>query len=215
MMDCCTVSPTHGQSWLGAAASFVWMWALMMVPMMLPASIPMLRRYRLALGAPNRAGRIAFAFAGYCLVWVAAGVLVYSIVATIAVIEAHQPALAATRPVAAGLIVLLAGLVQITGWKARGVQCCREVPEGWAISSRTVASLRHGVRLGLHCVRCCGNLMAVLLAVGMMDLRWMAVVTAAITVERVVPSGERLARAIGAGVIVWGVVLIVRATGLT
>jgi predicted metal-binding membrane protein len=57
--------------------------------------------------------------------------------------------------------------------------------------------------------------MAVLLAVGMMDVRWMAVVTAAITVERVVPSGERVARAIGVAVIAWGVVLIARAAGLS
>ena len=57
--------------------------------------------------------------------------------------------------------------------------------------------------------------MAISVAVGMMDLRWMALVTAAITVERVAPDGERLARAIGAAVIVAGVVLIARAAGLS
>ena len=49
----------------------------------------------------------------------------------------------------------------------------------------------------------------------MMDILWMTVVTAAITVERVVPSGECLARAIGVAVIAWGVVLIARAAGLS
>jgi len=215
MSDCCTMSWAPGPLWLGAAASFLWMWALMMVPMMLPALIPMLGRYRQALGESNRASSTAFAGTGYFLVWIAVGTLVYSIVAAIAAVEAHQPALAGSRPVAAGLIVLLAGFVQITNWKTRGVQCCREVPETRTISPGMVASLRHGVRLGLHCVRCCGNLMAVLLAVGMMDMRWMAVVTVAITVERVVPSGERLARAIGVAVIAWGVVLIARAAGLS
>ena len=39
--------------------------------------------------------------------------------------------------------------------------------------------------------------MAILLAVGVMDLRAMAVVTAAITVERLAPAGERVARVIG------------------
>lgn len=73
---------------------------------------------------------------------------------------------------------------------------------------------RHGLRLGLHCCTCCAGLTAVLLVIGVMDLRVMAAVTAAITVERLAPGGERLARAIGAVVVVAGLVLIVRAMGL-
>jgi predicted metal-binding membrane protein len=47
-----------------------------------------------------------------------------------------------------------------------------------------------------------------------MDLRAMAVVTAAITVERHAPAGERVARAIGAVVVGAGLLLIARAAGL-
>lgn len=39
--------------------------------------------------------------------------------------------------------------------------------------------------------------MVILLVVGVMDLRAKAVVTAAITAERLAPAGERVARAIG------------------
>ena len=42
----------------------------------------------------------------------------------------------------------------------------------------------------------------------------MAVVTAAITVERLAPAGERVARAIGVLVVGAGYVLIARAVGL-
>jgi predicted metal-binding membrane protein len=56
--------------------------------------------------------------------------------------------------------------------------------------------------------------MAILLVVGIMDLRAMAVVTAAITVERLMPAGERIARATGTVVVVAGLVLIARAAGL-
>src|SRR5205823_2612192 len=49
-----------------------------------------------------------------------------------------------------------------------------------------------------HCTHCCVGLMAILLVIGVMDLRAMAVVAAAITVERLAPAGERVARAIGA-----------------
>jgi predicted metal-binding membrane protein len=56
--------------------------------------------------------------------------------------------------------------------------------------------------------------MALLLVIGVMDLRAMAVVTAAINAERLAPAGERVARAIGAVVVVAGLCLIVRAASV-
>ena len=73
---------------------------------------------------------------------------------------------------------------------------------------------KHGLHLGLHCSHCCAGLVAILLVNGVMDLRAMAVVAAAITVERLAPAGERVARAIGAVVVGAGLFLIARAAGL-
>jgi predicted metal-binding membrane protein len=70
------------------------------------------------------------------------------------------------------------------------------------------------VRLGLDCSPCCANLMVILLVIGVMDLRAMALVTAAITAERLAPAGERVARAIGALTIGAGAILVARASGL-
>ena len=42
-----------GQTWLGAAALFLGMWVVMMVAMMLPSLVPMLWRYRHAVGGPG------------------------------------------------------------------------------------------------------------------------------------------------------------------
>ena len=67
--------------------------------------------------------------------------------------------------------------------------------------------------MGLHCGHCCFGLTAVLLGVGVMDLRAMASVAAAITVERLAPAGERVARAIGAVAVGAGLFLIARAAG--
>ena len=57
-------------------------------------------------------------------------------------------------------------------------------------------------------------LMVILLVLGIMDLLAMSVVTAAITMERLAPAGERVARAIGAVVVGAGLLLIARASGL-
>jgi predicted metal-binding membrane protein len=56
--------------------------------------------------------------------------------------------------------------------------------------------------------------MAILLVIGVMDLRAMAVVAAAITVERLAPAGGRVARATGAVAVGTGLFLIARAAGL-
>jgi predicted metal-binding membrane protein len=52
--------------------------------------------------------------------------------------------------------------------------------------------------------------MAILLGLGVMDLRAMAVVAAAITVEHLAPAGQRVARTIGAVIVGVGLVLIAR-----
>src|SRR5438270_215349 len=73
---------------------------------------------------------------------------------------------------------------------------------------------RHGLRLGLHCSYCCAGLTALLLVSGVMELRAMAGVAVAVTVERLAPAGERVARAIGAVVVGAGLTLIARAAAL-
>ena len=105
-------------------------------------------------------------------------------------------------------IVLVAGAVQLTSWKASQLECWRERSAGAG------APLRQGLHLGIHCARSCGNLMAILLVIGAMDMSAMAVVTAAITAERFAPTSERVARAIGAFVVGAGLFLIARAAGL-
>jgi predicted metal-binding membrane protein len=49
-----------------------------------------------------------------------------------------------------------------------------------------------------------------MLTMGMMDIRVMATVTAAITIERLAPAGQRIARAIGVVTAAAGLLLIAR-----
>jgi len=207
-----------GQTWAGAAASFLGMWVVMMVAMMLPSVVPMLWRYRQAVGrtGERRLGRLtALVGVGYFFVWTVFGMAAFPLGVTLAAIEMQQPALARAVPIAAGGVVLVAGALQFTAWKAHHLASCREAPgHGCTLPADAGTPWRHGLRLGLHCSSGCGGLTAVLLVIGVMDLRAMAVVTAAITVERLAPAGDRVARAIGAGVVGAGLLLIARAVGL-
>jgi predicted metal-binding membrane protein len=199
-----------GQTWPGAAASFLGMWIVMMVAMMLPSLAPMLWRYRQALGRLT-----ALVGVGYFLVWTAFGMVAFPLGVALAEIEMHTPALAGAVPIAVCVVVLIAGALQFTAWKAHQLSCCREAPwVGRTLSPDAATAWRHGLRLGLHCSYCCAGLTAILLVIGVMDLRAMGVVAAAITLERLAPAGERVARAIGAVVIGTGLFLIARAVDL-
>jgi predicted metal-binding membrane protein len=79
------------------------------------------------------------------------------------------------------------------------------------LPSDTRTALRHGLRLGIDCVHCCFGLTLTLLALGVMDLRAMAAVTLAISVERLAPGGLRAARFTGFVLVAAGMFLVMRA----
>lgn len=146
---------------------------LMMAAMMLPSSALMLRRDRLAAarqGETRLARRTMMVGAGYFLVWIAIGAIAVPI----------GDAITQAGPIAVGGILLAAGAFQFSSWKARELVCFARQ------CSQAGPPFRHGLRLGVHCARCCGNLMAILLAL----------VTIAITLERAAaPTGGRIASA--------------------
>ena len=206
-----------GQTWAGATASFVGMWVVMTVAMMMPSFVPMLWRYRQSIGRTRDTPRgrpTTLVCLGYFFVWTLFGLALFPVGVAAAALEMAQPALARAAPVTVGVVMLLAGLVQFTSWKTHHLARCREIPaRGYTLPADARIAWRQGVRFGLHCSLSCANLTAVLLVIGVMDLRTMALVTATITAERLTPVGERVAQAIGFFVVGAGLILIVRAAG--
>ena len=207
-----------GQSWSGAAASFVGTWVVMMVAMMLPSLVPALLSYRESVGRTGAARPdclTALAGVGYFAVWAAFGLSIFPLGAAVADVAMREPELSRTVPIVIGVAVLMAGVVQQTEWKARHLAFCREAADGHLTPYVGVgAAWRHGLHLGLRCTRSCIGLTVVVLALGMMDLRVMAVVGAAITAERLAANGRRVSRAIGAVGVTAGLLAIARAAGL-
>jgi predicted metal-binding membrane protein len=194
------------------------MWGVMMVAMMFPSLVPMLWRYRQAVDGTGetRLSRLtALVGVGYFFVWMVFGMAAFSLGVALAAVEIQLPALARAVPMAVGVVVLITGALQFTAWKAHHLACCREAPARCCTFPADAGTAwRHGLRLGLHCSYCCVGLTTILLVMGVMDLRAMAVVTAAITVERLALAGEQVARAIGVVVVGAGLLLIARAAGL-
>ncbi len=120
-----------GQTWPGAAVSFLCMWVVMMVVMMLPFLVPMLWRYRQAVGrtGETRLGWLtALVGVGYFFVWTVFGMAAFPLGVAVAAIEMQQPALARAVPIEVGVVVLMAGSLQLSAWKARHLACYREAP---------------------------------------------------------------------------------------
>ena len=209
--------PMPGETRLAAAAGFLAMWVAMMGAMMIPSLVPTLTRDRPALESPGPApdrlaalggaGR-AGAGAGYFAVWAVMGAGVYVVGTAVAAAELRWPTLAPTIPIARGVVLVAAGWVQLTPWKARHLACCREGRPG---AARPGAAWRRGISLGVDCVLCCVPFMTLLVVTGMMNLAMIALTALAITVERVAREPALVVRLAGVLVIGAGALEIVRA----
>lgn len=206
-----------GQTWLSAAAAFLAMWVVMMMAMMMPSLATMLHRYRRVVGGACKirlASLTLLVCVGYFCVWTLVGMAVFALGALLTSAEMCLPTLSCAVPISVGAVVLIAGAFQFTTWKLHHLACCREAPRcGHPMTHDSLVAWRYGLRLGIHCGYSCANWTAMLLVLGVMDLRAMAVVTAAITAERLAPGGERVARALGMLSVVGGLVLVSRTIG--
>ena len=205
-----------GQAWLAAGAGFMRMWVVMMAAMMLPSLTPMLLRYRRAAAETGEI-RIGTSTAllglGYSLVWMVLGAVTYPFGAAVATVAHELPSVSYAGPLTVGVLVLIAGLLQLTEWNAHHIACCRELADARTPKRDRRTPWRQGLDLGVHCVCCSALPMAILLVSGGMSLITMSIVTAAMTLERVTINGARVARALGALVIPMGLILIARAIG--
>lgn len=190
------------------------MWAAMMTGMMLPTAAPMLATFaavqRGRPAAARAAAVLAFA-AGYLLLW--AG---WSAAATLLQWALQRrgllaPELAPLEARLGGALFLAAGLYQLTPLKQACLRHCRPpftvLLTGWR--DGTAGALRMGLSHGLHCLGCCWLLMALLFAVGAMELLWMALLTLFVFAERLLPGGPWIGRAGGAAMLAWGGWLLV------
>jgi predicted metal-binding membrane protein len=205
-----------GQTWLAAATTFMGTWVVMMVAMMLPSLVPMLMCYRRAIRgqADSVLGRLTtIAAGGYFFVWAIVGMVAYPIGVSWSAAEMRSLALQRFGPLATGILLLLAGSIQLTPWKTRRLMRCRHAPVSAPASRAAPAAWKHGLCLGMDCSLCCVGLMIVLIVTGVMSLPNMVVVTAAITAERLACNPERIARVFGVVIIVSSLLVIARAVG--
>jgi predicted metal-binding membrane protein len=150
----------------------------------------------------------------YFCIWLLLGVVVYGLGITLARVEMQHPALAGAVPIVTLVRVLLAGTLQFTAWKTHHLACCRLAPEPETLEPNLATACRQGRFFGFHCGCCCLNLTVILLVLGVMELRAMAVITAATTLERLAPADGVIVGIIEATALGLGTLLLLRAVSV-
>jgi predicted metal-binding membrane protein len=192
------------------------MWGAMGFAMMLPSAGPMILTYaEIAETAAGKGERIVspvLLAAGYAAVW-----LGFAAVAAVAQFAFTRLALiddgmASASALFSGAIFIAAGVYQFSALKhACLTQCQRPFPfffAHWQTSTRGV--FRLGLEQGLYCLGCCWAMMAVMFAVGVMNVVWMAALGMVMALEKI-GSGNRFTYATGAAMVAVGAAFVLGA----
>jgi len=191
------------------------MWFVMMVGMMVPSVTPtMLLFDRVARRGVSGAtlARTAPFLAGYLLVWCAFSVVATALqVGLIAAGWIDEMGISA-RPWLTAALLAGVGTYQWLPAKRACLDHCRSPVQFLVEAYRPGASgaLLMGVQHGLYCLGCCWTLMLLLFVGGVMNLLWVALIAAAVFVERLLARGEWLRRAIGLAALGAALVFVIR-----
>ena len=164
---------------LGSFAFFVALWVAMMAAMMLPGLVPAV----LSRGRRTGPVRAVVPFvASYLVVWTLVGALLYAL---------YRPHCTTT----AGLVVIAAGLYELTRLKQHCRRCCR-------------VRTRSGFEFGLYCVGSSIGLMVMLVALGVMSVTWMLVIAALVFAQKLLPPKAAVDVPLAVAIVALGILII-------
>jgi predicted metal-binding membrane protein len=165
---------------LGSFGFFVGAWVPMMAAMMLPGAVPAVSKRARATG---RVLTAPFFAASYVAVWALIGLAVF------ALYRPHGSA-------AAAALIVAAGIYELTPLKRNCRRRCR-------------ADVRSGFEFGVYCVGSSIGLMAMLLALGVMNVAWMAVVATVVFGQKLIPPRASIDVPLALAIVALGIVIAI------
>lgn len=175
-------------------------WVVMLTAMMLPSELNYITAFAAVLRSRHGVSiasvrRVASFVAGYGVAWITYGLAAYLLDLLVRSISPQLITWNRGGPYVAGSVLIVAGIYQVSSLKHVCLTGCRTPLSffGRYWQEGNAGAVAMGVRHGLVCVGCCWALMAVMFAVGVMSLTWMALLTLFMFAEKVLPKGQRLA----------------------
>jgi predicted metal-binding membrane protein len=165
---------------LGSFGFFVVLWVLMMAAMMLPGTVPAVLRRAHASGQVRA---VPLFVGSYLAVWTLVGLAVFAL---------YRP----HGTVTAGVVVIAAGVYEITPLKQRCRQRCRD-------------SIGSGVEFGLYCVGSSIGLMLILVGLSVMSIAWMAIIAVLVVAQKLLPGRAALDVPVALAILGLGVLIMV------
>jgi predicted metal-binding membrane protein len=212
-------APAFGSAWTPAYWLIAFfMWAVMMVAMMLPSASPMVLLYARVVRQAEGQGRIKRASAsvaafagGYVALWTLFSLLAVALQGMLERSGALSVLMSSRSLLLSGALLIAAGLYQLTPLKSACLSHCRAPAAFIAAHWRpgVLGAWRMGLAHGLYCVGCCAALMLLLFVGGVMNLVWIAGLTLFVALEKLAPFGAAAARATAALLIAAGIALMV------
>jgi predicted metal-binding membrane protein len=184
-----------GTMGLGLAV-FVPVWTLMMAAMMLPSVTPLASLYARTMQS-SRPVRIAGLVAGYLAVWAVAGLPAFGLAWLAGWVTGKHPSAAHVLAVA---VFAACGVYQLSPLKNRCLAHCRS-PIALLLHYGSYRGrsrdLRAGVHHGAYCLGCCGALMVIVVAVGVMNVAAMVGLAVVVLIEKTWRWGPAAGRVAG------------------
>ena len=182
---------------MASFAALYGMWALMSLAMMAPTVVPALKTY-LDLARAGAGGVTGFfgLLAGYLSAWLVFSALAAALQIWFASRGVLRPDGVLLAPGLSAVMLLGAGLYQLSPVKAACLSACR-APFAFFMShwrDGVLGAARMGLRLGLVCVGCCWALMLLAFVGGTMNLAFMGLATMIMVFEKLPEIGRWVTR---------------------
>jgi predicted metal-binding membrane protein len=191
------------------------MWWVMMVAMMVPSAAPMVLTHAAIGRKQEKADRPLAAtgmfVAGYLAIWAT-----FSLVATLSQWGLESLGILTgmmeiASPTIAGLILIAAGVYQLTPLKHVCLMHCQSpltfILHHWRPGR--AGAFRMGIEHGGYCLGCCWFLMTLLFFGGIMNLIWIGGIAIYVGIEKFAAGHRWLTIAVGVSLIVVGLKIVV------
>lgn len=186
------------------------MWAIMMAGMMLPSALPVIllvnKTNQQRISQQRAYTHTLYFITGYLIAWSFYSLLITGIQYWLHLNALLSPMMNSANNTFSSALLILAGVYQLTPLKAICLKHCRSPLS--VITTQWQEGIKGAIRLGFshgqYCIGCCWILMALLFVAGVMALKWIALLTFIVLLEKAVPKGDMLAKVLGVLLIIYG-----------
>jgi predicted metal-binding membrane protein len=190
------------------------MWAIMMAGMMLPSATPVILlvdklNFQRKMKEATYTHSLYFVV-GYLLAWILYSALITLVQWGLHSVSLLSPMMSSSNDVFSGVLLIVAGFYQWSTLKLKCLQLCRSPLNMLTTQWREgiLGAITLGFKHGQYCLACCWFLMALLFVTGVMNLKWILVLTLLVMIEKCLPRGDVISKALGCLLISLGLVIL-------